>query len=163
MFHRLFTAASVVSLMVMIAAGGMAATDAYRFDPRSTWVLGSRRIYVRWHEPSASVAVVNDPDRDLAVQQQWPLRGRSRRILRTGPFVASYYRWVGKSPAVHATEIDFEIGYGGVAVAGAFLPLGWMISAAYRRRRHEANRFPVETVGACQVHEPGLSVGPSAS
>jgi len=169
MIRRLFCAAAAASLLVMIAAGILAASDPSRFGSRSTWTLGGRRIYVSWHPPTAYVNIVNDPNGDLAPgklasnsnaagQGQWPLRQRSDRFLRAGPFVASYHRFVGTSPAVTATETSFGIGYGGLAVAGAFLPLGWMITAAYRRRRHEATRFPVETVGTCPAREPGLSV-----
>lgn len=169
MIRRLFSAASAVSLLVMIAACILAGSDSYRFGPRTTWVLGSRRIYVSWHPPTAYVNIVDDPNGDLvpgkltsnstaAGQWQWPLRQRSDRFLRAGPFVASYHRWVGTSPAITATETGFGIGYGGVAVAGAFLPLGWMIAAAYRHRRREASRFPVETVGACRVRGPGFVV-----
>jgi len=164
MIRRLFTAASAVSLLVTIAAGILAASDSSRFDSRSVWVLGGRRIYLHSQPPTAYVNIVNDPNGDLAPgklasnsnpvgQWQWPLRQRSDRFLRAGPFVASYHRSVGTSPAVTATETDFGIGYGGVAVAGAFLPLGWMIAAAYRHRRREASRFSVETVGTCRVRE----------
>jgi len=156
LIRRLFTAAAAASLLVMIAAAVVAATDPSRLHTRSTWVLGSWRIDVGWHPPLPYVRLTSDPNGDLV--QKWPLRVQSERYIKAGPFTAYYSRGVGASPTVAATMTELALGYGGMAVAAAVLPVGWMISAAHRRRRHEATRFPVETVGTCRAREPGLSV-----
>src|SRR3982751_4940577 len=106
MLRRLFTAAAVVSLLVTVAAGSMAATDvSYRFS-RSIWVLGSHQLEVSWHRPMPSFTWVDDPNGDLAparLKAAYASAGPGRplfrqqtdRLVRAGPFTAYFDRLVG--------------------------------------------------------------------